>query len=76
MGRTGLALSLLLLIAADLWGVGEVWRLVFDHSHRDGVAFWGGFVVVVLFNVGLVWLTVRVAKRLRARPGDRLAGPS
>lgn len=48
MGRTGLALSLLLLIVADLWGVGEVWRLAFDHSHRGGVAFWCVFVVVVV----------------------------
>lgn len=66
MRRSSLVLAFVLLLAADLWGVGEVWSLIFDHSHRGGAAFWGAFVVVVLLNAGLIWLTIRVAQRLRA----------
>jgi divalent metal cation (Fe/Co/Zn/Cd) transporter len=63
----GFAVSLLLLVAADFWGADEVWRLIFDHSHHGGILFWIIFLVVVLFYVGLIRLTVRVAKRPRAR---------
>ena len=76
MGRASLALCLVLLIAADVWSVAEVWRLIFNHGHRGGAAFWGAFALVVLIYAGLLWLTIRVARRLRAGSSGRLAGPS
>ncbi len=65
----GLIAGFVLLIAVDLWGVSEVWRLIFDHSHHAGGAFWVAFAFVVLLYVGLIWFIVRVGRRLRA-PAD------
>lgn len=62
-----LILSFVLLLAADLWGVAEVWRLIFDRSHRGGVEFWEVFTTVVLFEVGLIWLTFWVGRRVFPR---------
>jgi hypothetical protein len=64
MGRTGLIAIFVLLVAADIFGVTEVVRLLFTNRHQD-FAFWGVFVLVALFNAGLIWLTVRVWRRLQ-----------
>jgi len=66
MGRRSLIATLVILIVADIWGVTEAARLLFSHSHKGAAAFWAIFMVVVLFNAGLIWITMRVWVRIQS----------
>lgn len=73
MRRTWLIVAFVLLLALDVRGVVELWDRFYVHPRYavieqlsgGRVIYWGTWALVVLFDVGVLWLTLRVAKRLR-----------
>jgi hypothetical protein len=56
-----------LLIVADAHAAFELWQLAFGHHAFDRIAaFWEGCGLVVVIDVTLLWLTIRVGRRLRS----------
>ena len=69
--RATLTVVFVLLVAVDLWGVAEIVRFLAAYGHSGDFAVWFLTAVVAMFYAGLIWITVRVGKRL----GLRRAGP-
>jgi hypothetical protein len=74
---------LVLLLAVDARNAIELWGLIFAPEQHvllgprfGGAVFWMAFVVVVLFDASVIWLTIAVSKRVRASLGSRVASTS
>jgi hypothetical protein len=73
MRRVALIAALVFLLVLDARSVIEVWERVFVHSRyatvemlsSGAVLYWTVWVLVGLLDLGVLWLTIRVAKRLR-----------
>jgi hypothetical protein len=72
-----------LLLAVDARDMIELWGLILAPELHvllgprfGGALFWGAFAVVVLFDAGLIWLTIHVGKRIRAGFASRLVNAS
>jgi hypothetical protein len=63
-GKRLLSVLFVALVADDVWSVVQLLRKLFAH-HNGGAGFWTAFVLVATFQAGLIWLTVRIGKRLR-----------
>jgi hypothetical protein len=79
MRRTLLIGAFVLLVLLDVRSVVEVsrWILVRQEGpmeretagllHDPAIFTWAAYMLMALFNLGLLWLTIRVGKRLRSR---------
>lgn len=66
MRRTWLTVLFVVLVVYDIWSIGQLIRTLFDHGHRGGASFWVAFLLIAAFHAGIIWLTVRIGKRLRS----------
>jgi hypothetical protein len=70
MRRPWLIALFVVLLALDARGVIELFR-AHHHSALERLTggntlYWATWALVILFDLGVLWLTVRVGKRLRA----------
>ncbi len=73
MRRAWLIVAFVLLLSLDARGVIELWERFYVHPRYavieqltgGGVFYWGTWALVVLFDLGVLWLTILVARRLR-----------
>jgi hypothetical protein len=84
--RTLLIGAFALLLLLDVRSVIEVSKWIFVHQEgpmeresagllHDPVIFtWGAYVLVTVFNLGVLWLTIHVGRRLRGPAANLSAG--
>lgn len=73
MRRIWLIAAFVLLLAMDVRSVIELWERIVVHPGYASIEmltggttlYWGTWALVVLFDLGVLWLTICVAKRLR-----------
>jgi hypothetical protein len=76
MRRSWLIAAFVLLLALDVRAVLELWMRFLVHRHSEAVnqltaghaVYWTVWALVIFFDLGVLWLTIRVGRRLRSLP--------
>jgi hypothetical protein len=65
----------MVLLALDVRAVIELWVRLYSHRHSGSIErlsggdalYWGTWLLVVLFDLGVLWLTIHIGRRMQAQ---------